>query len=284
MCNQSDQIRVLIVLNGHRKIDFTQLKSQLKQWPIKIDIIESSPGLAAARNVALTKLSGEIVTFLDDDVLLPETYFTEVDQAFVLYPEIEGLSPRIKGLYSGTSALRNRFKLGSSKYGRVTRNGENYWVPDTFSEVTTKVQWLPGCSMTYRISAIGGKRFSEELMLGPTGGYSLGEDVDFSFQFNKLVALNVISIDHIQAASVRDNSLLMAEARGRWNVFLARKYPKKVKIIYSAFYCLSSIAYFGIRSLITKGEFNELCKQRLIQMRGFIQEVFNPKLVSSKNV
>jgi GT2 family glycosyltransferase len=282
-CDQSDQILVLIVLNGHKKTDFNELKNQVEQSPLKIDVIESSPGLAAARNIALMHLSGEIVTFFDDDILLPKNYFTEVDQAFVSYPEIEGLSPRIRGLYSGESALRKRFTLAKSKYGRVTKNGDNYWVPDTYTKSTTNVDWLPGCSMAYRISAIGGKKFSEELMLGPTGGYSLGEDVDFSIQFKHLIALNVISIDHLQAASVRDDSSLMSEARGRWNVFLARKHPDNVSLFYSAVYCLSSVFYFGIRSLVSRDEFIGLFKQRLIQMRGFIQEVLNPKLVCSKN-
>ncbi len=283
-CTQPESLKVLIVLNGHTEKELIEAQKQFANSQINLRITVSKPGLASARNAALQELKEGLVTFLDDDVLLPRNYFEEIDKTFQANPDLNGLSPRIQGLYADHPKVRGRFGVNKQpKYGQVTRNGDNFWVPDVFSEKLTRVEWLPGCSMTYKISAIGKKKFSEELMLGPTGGYSLGEDVDFSLQFGNLVALNTISINHLQASSVRDNSQVMSDARGRWNVFLARRHPAKVSLIYSGIFNVGAVVYFAIKCLVFQGEFTQLLAQRFIQLNGFVKEVFRPQLVKSKN-
>ena len=203
-CQESENVHVLVVLNGHSPSELNTLIGQYKDLEGQILVIESKPGLAAARNVALANISGDIVTFLDDDVLLPNNYLTEVDSAFSFDEKLDGLSPRIAGLYARTN-LGSKWSYNRRiKFGRLTRNGDNFWVPDIYSAANTSVDWLPGCSMSFRISSLKDMKFSEELMLGPTGGYSLGEDVDFSFRLSKLISLNSLSIQHVQAESVRD--------------------------------------------------------------------------------
>ena len=81
-CQESENVHVLVVLNGHSPSELNTLIGQYKDLEGQILVIESKPGLAAARNVALANISGDIVTFLDDDVLLPNNYLTEVDSAF----------------------------------------------------------------------------------------------------------------------------------------------------------------------------------------------------------
>ena len=243
-CDNSSDVKIMIVLNGHSQEELSQLCQKYKNQIKQVTVIESMPGLAAARNVALKKADCEILTFLDDDVSLPKGYFTAIDSAFYVDHELDGLSPRINGLYPETPS-RSMFKIRHRpRYGKVTKTGKNYWVPDIYDQEPTCVDWLPGCSMSYRFASIKALRFSEELMLGPTGGYSLGEDIDFSIQLPKLISLNTISVTHHKAESVRDAFHIMAEGRGRLIAYLAKKYPHKVSRSRSLMTMVATCIYF----------------------------------------
>ena len=279
-CRESENVHILVVLNGHSPSEFSTVIEQYKYLEGQISVIESKPGLAAARNVALANLAGDIVTFLDDDVIIPNDYLTEVDSAFSIDKKLDGLSPRIAGLYTGTDLGTKWFYKKRIKFGRLTRGGNNFWVPDTYSAVNTFVDWLPGCSMSYRISSLTDMKFSEELMLGPSGGYSLGEDVDFSVRLSKLISLNSTSIQHVQAESVRDNNHVMSKARGRWKAYLVRKHPGKVSGITCTLSLIFSVGYFGLRSFINKDQYLKPFAESKIQLSSFIQEMLNPILVS----
>lgn len=282
-CRESENVHILVVLNGHSPSEFNTLIGQYKALEGQILVIESKPGLAAARNVALANISGDIVTFLDDDVLLPDNYLTEVDSAFSFDKKLDGLSPRIAGLYAGTNLGTKWFYKRRIKFGRLTRNGDNFWVPDIYSAANTSVDWLPGCSMSYRISSLKDMKFSEELMLGPTGGYSLGEDVDFSVRLSKLISLNSTSIQHVQAESVRDNNHVMSKARGRWKAYLVRKYPGQVSGITCTISLILSVGYFGLRSFTNKDQYLNSFAESKIQLTSFIQELLNPTLVNKSS-
>lgn len=278
-CSCSQEAKVIVVLNGHSQHELSSLRQLVDQLRLGVEILESPPGLAAARNVALKYVSSDIISFLDDDVLLSPDYFIEIDRVFTEFPQIQGLSPRIEGLYQSQAEAKPSFLKRQLKYGKVTRSGQNFWVPDVYSRKITFVDWLPGCSMSYRVSALQGKHFSEELMLGPAGGYSLGEDVDFSLQFNKLISLNTICVSHLQASSVRDQAPLMADARGRFTAFLAKKYPNKVSFSYALIFNILALAYFGIRVVFDEINYKNLFRQRVVFLKGFLREWRRPKLV-----
>jgi hypothetical protein len=126
--------------------------------------------------------------------------------------------------------------------------------------------------------------FSQELMLGPTGGYSLGEDVDFSMQLPKLIAINTISVDHLQAESVRDVSHTMAKARGRWLAYLVRKYPRKVSKFWAILTMVVTCMYFGLRSVPQQRIFALHFVNSFVQLKSFVSELRNPILVRGSNV
>jgi len=282
-CRESENVRILIVLNGHSPSELNSLIIQYKDLQSQISIIESKPGLASARNVALKHIFGDLVTFLDDDVLVPENYLIEVDSAFSLDENLEGLSPRISGLYAGTNFGKKWYRKTRIDFGRLTRNGNNFWVPDIFSSANTSVDWLPGCSMSYRLSSLKNMKFSEELMLGPTGGYSLGEDVDFSIRLSNLISLNSISIEHVQAESVRDNNNVMAKARGRWKAYLVRKYPRHVSGIWTTLNLILSVIYFFLRSIFNKDQYVKSFHESKLQFASFVHELIKPILVNKSH-
>jgi GT2 family glycosyltransferase len=278
-CVAFEEVVLIIVLNGHTKEELISLTARLQDSELKYRILESEPGLAAARNVAIKSIKTQLVSFLDDDVLLPQNYLLEVDKTFANDTTLDGLSPRITGLYNSSETGLIKYKLRYSKFGRITSYGENFWIPDKYSEIHTLVKWLPGCSMSYRFSSIAKMQFSEELMLGPTAGYSLGEDVDFSIRLNKLVGLNTIAITHVQAKSVRDNSKIMAEGRGRWKAYLARNYPKIISFHRTFLRLILEIFYLAMRCTFQWRLYYPLLRNRQIQLTAFIQETKSPILV-----
>jgi GT2 family glycosyltransferase len=278
-CAAFEEVTLIIVMNGHTREELISLTARLKNSELKYKILESEPGLAVARNVAIKSIKTQLVSFLDDDVLLPQNYLLEVDRAFANDTTLDGLSPRITGLYDSSETGLFKYKVKYLKFGQVTSYGENFWIPDKFSENHTVVKWLPGCSMTYKFSSIAEMQFSEELMLGPTAGYSLGEDVDFSIRLNKLVGLNKIAITHVQAKSVRDDSKIMAEARGRWKAYLARKYPKIVSFRRAFLRLILEIIYLAIRCTFQWSRYYPLLKNRQIQLLALIQETLSPIVV-----
>ena len=105
-CIQPESLKVLIVLNGHTEEELAETQKQFTDSQISVRITVSKPGLASARNVALQELTEGLVTFLDDDVLLPTNYFEEIEKTFEGNPELNGLSPRIQGLYSDRQMSR----------------------------------------------------------------------------------------------------------------------------------------------------------------------------------
>lgn len=296
-CHGSEAIKIVVVLNGHSSGEFISLAEQFSKLSDQVQVIESSPGLVAARNFALKKISTDLVSFLDDDILLPRNYLSEIDSAFTRDEKLSGLAPRIAGLYTDLDLKRKRFRNKKIDFGKVTKIGHNYWVPDIYSRDNTPVEWLPGCSMSYRVSSIAEIKFSEELMLGPAGGYSLGEDVDFSIRVQNLIALNCISIEHLQAESVRDNRRLMCQARGRWNAYLVRKYPKKVSLRESTQQLILSSVFLGIRyiafeslalipryrKLLARENFLYPFVDSMSQLQAYLRELINPILVSKES-
>jgi glycosyltransferase involved in cell wall biosynthesis len=282
-CEYSNSIKILIVLNGHSEKELKRLVHEYEEEKPRIEIIESAPGLVVARNLALISVKTDIITFLDDDVLLPRNYLTEIDSAFLNDPHLDGLSPRIEGLYATSVQEQGRTIKFKPQYGKVTTTGRNYWVPDIYSAKPTLVEWLPGCSMSYRFSSIKEMQFSNELMLGPTEGYSLGEDVDFSMRLSKLIALNTLSINHLQAVSVRDASHVMAKARGHWLGYLARKYPLKVskgKIVWEM---LVVCFFFGTRTLFQPQIYKSDFTKSYLQFKSYLKELVNPILTRGSN-
>lgn len=156
-----------------------------------LDYVHSAPGLTLQRNVALGKLGEdvEIVHFVDDDVELEPAYILEILRAFEGNPDLVGAGGLIKGGNRKKATLFAR--LGgrdSTVPGRVLPTGFNIGAHETPFDVD--VEWLPGCSMSFRKKLIEGLQFDE----GRTG-YAIGEDADFGLR-----ALSRGPLRHVHSA------------------------------------------------------------------------------------
>jgi GT2 family glycosyltransferase len=138
----------------------------------------STPGLTRQRMAGVAALDPEveIVHFVDDDVVLEPGYLAAIEAVFDARPEVLGVGGRITNLPEhNPHLLRRIFLLDCAHGGVVLRSGVNilaFGVPDG-----GRVQWLSGCSMSFRRRVFHDVVFDTSLE-----GSCLGEDVDFTFR------------------------------------------------------------------------------------------------------
>jgi|YNPMSStandDraft_1061717.scaffolds.fasta_scaffold37393_1 GT2 family glycosyltransferase len=170
-------------------------------------------GLTHARNRILDEVAEkyDVVTFLDDDVVLDKSYIFEVKNTFKQNPQITGVTGRI--LNVNLRILKSSFRailrgaidifLGMFLPPRVNKYFVNtYPIILPFQKNIMRAQWLSGCNMSYRVSDITGRRFEEQFIL-----YSYGEDLIFSYglhQEGKKLVLNPrVRLVHLESPAAR---------------------------------------------------------------------------------
>lgn len=164
------------------------------------------PSLARQRNFAVDRLSEEIgiVHFLDDDVELEPGCLDRLAAAFV-EPAIGGVGAKIE--VPGKSARkpsiwRRLFLLDSVKPGSVLLSGASTAAQRRAAVRPFETEWLGGCA-SYRRRVLVQERFDDSLE-----GYSLDEDVDFSYRVasrHKLMVLPEAVIHHHESGAERPN-------------------------------------------------------------------------------
>lgn len=176
-CANKPAVALLIDGSDEDKFDYFEDLQRLSENSFDLEIIRfATPGLVMARNRALDEIesrspssSEAVVHFVDDDVIFTPNYFHEISKAMD-QSQLAGacgrtLMPRIPRIPAPKFHPRNP--------GRLSRLGiaVAHWT----SSKPSKVEWLPGCSMSYRVNAIRGMRFD-------TGRQALpaGEDIEFS--------------------------------------------------------------------------------------------------------
>lgn len=187
---QNYPVKELIIVDGSDN-DSTEryIRSLIESNPELncIYINQKGAGTARARNIGARSTSGNIIVFIDDDVILDENYMREIASVFEddALGEIGGVGGKARekrererrmfdALYSIFGLI---FLRDSRKKGCVTVAGH----PARFPDRSSYVEWLDGKNMAYRKGLIG--NFDERLeTLGP---YAYYEDFDFSYSVNK---------------------------------------------------------------------------------------------------
>ena len=280
---------IRIVVNGEAPSPelLQSIKDISTTKDLKLVVNYSALGLTKARNFALDESTSELITFIDDDITIDKNCFTEIEQFFSLNEKIVGSTPVISGMYSELkNSFMGRLKLlwiRRSYQGKVSKSGKNFWFIDNGRiPGQTNAMWLPGCCMTYRRSRINGIRFPEELQNGPTGGYSLGEDVIFSIRASKFGELHLnprTRIFHKKAEGIRDNRQIMANASGRFLAYETREESGHVSTAAAFARLLFELSSLLGRCLLKPKRLVDL-NYKLIELRGFINELKSPILVS----
>ncbi len=222
--------RILVVDSS----DGLETENYCAQSDLPINYIRALGGLTAKRNIALAEALEEIVHFIDDDVEVEPDYFRALDEVLRDSPHTAGAGGAIVGSRPGKPSLISRLGLNSSlSPGRVLRSGFN--TQCFAAPKATNVDWLSGCSMSFRMSVICGLKFDERRK-----GYALGEDVDFglkALQRGPLLYTPSARLVHHESPINRPDlpARIRASVHTRWA--LAVDFPHRVSrglVIYSS--------------------------------------------------
>jgi len=234
--------RILVVDSS----DGRETEEYCAQSDLPITYIKAPRGLTIQRNIALSEIHEDIVHFIDDDVEVETDYFQALNQALHDSPQTVGAGGAIVNAEANRPELLARLALKSSIHpGRVLRSGYNsgcFELPRAIN-----VDWLPGCTMSFRMSAIRGLKFDERRK-----GYALGEDVDFglkALERGQLLHTPAARLVHHVSPTNRadDPKLVRASVHNRWA--LATDFPHRVSrgaVVYSS---LAEGLIFAVKSV-----------------------------------
>ena len=176
--------------------DTQELKSKIKELKLektKIIYLHTKPGLTYQRNVGIKASSGDVVIFLDDDVILDNDYTKEIMRVFNddLEKKVGGIMGNIINntekqsqslIYSIKMAIYTIFatifffnKIGNGKFRLSGFPSYPYGVNKILN-----VECLPGGLTAYRREVLNELKFDENLH-----GYCFMEDDDYSYRVSR---------------------------------------------------------------------------------------------------
>jgi GT2 family glycosyltransferase len=156
---------------------------------LPVEHLRAPKGLTRQRNVGLDSSQAEIVHFVDDDVVLEPGYLDAILDVFARDRTIGGVG----GLPTNVPPRRRGRRRATE--GRVMRSGRGVLVLRADREV--EADWLSGCCMSFRRSALDPDRFDESIP-----GYALGEDLELSYrvrQRHRLIVTPTARLEHRQS-------------------------------------------------------------------------------------
>lgn len=206
---------IIIIDDSHLDID--DLQKIIANYDINFFYRRKSPpNVNVSRNLGVSMASGDILSFLDDDVLLDENYYDRVMEVFEQDSSqiIAGITGAIKVHTSGVKRIYLRFfGLESRQPGKVQVSGAVTLVRAAEIDQPVRVEWLSGCNMNFRHWVFETYRFDEQ-----DSGYILGDDRDFTYpigQKHTLIALPDATLIHKKSPVNRGS----AKNLGRMEIF-----------------------------------------------------------------
>jgi GT2 family glycosyltransferase len=127
-----------------------------QSWPerSRLEWVASTPSLTHQRIVGLQHTESDLVHFVDDDVELHPEYFAAVSAIFEGESEVVGVGGYVTNQpASHVKVVDEWLGLDSRREGVVLPSGRN--IPVRREPVdAVDVEWLSGCAMSYRRSAL----------------------------------------------------------------------------------------------------------------------------------
>ena len=192
IAKQSVKPNEVIIVDASDNQSLRHLLNRLRLiFPMRLVYLYDRSSIPRGRNIGVQEASGEIVMFLDDDVVLEENYFEEIIKAFK-DPTVGGVMgtirvrPPTSFLARALSRIEQVFNFlffltMSAGEGKIRPSGmPTFCSLNESVKEATDVEVLLGYEMAYRRDVFDYYQFDENL-----SGYSWNEDVDFSYRVSK---------------------------------------------------------------------------------------------------
>lgn len=201
--------------------------------PLRVLIVEV-PGQVAALNAGLQQVNGDVVAMTDDDAAPRPDWLQRIETHFELNSNIAGVGGR-------DYLLDGQVYSDASVVGKIQWFGRHIGNHHRGVGQARYVDVLKGANMSYRMSAIAGRRFDTRLW---GAGAQICNDMSFSLRLRRdgwlLLYDPSVTVDHFSAerfdddrrsyrslASIRNEAhnetlaILEYFPRARWTVYMA---------------------------------------------------------------
>lgn len=149
---------------------------------------EKERSSAIARNIGIEHSTGDIILFLDDDIILEKEYIEEILRVYEEKPKALGVQGYITNMFSKSITSKMRYMIGRIFFLWYPENNKCRVQPSaepTYPsplEKTIECQWLAGSNSSYTREILQILKFDENLKR-----YSWREDVDLSYRIYKKI-------------------------------------------------------------------------------------------------
>jgi len=246
------------------------------------------PGLAASRNLGVGLSHGDIIFFLDDDVVLTPNYIEEILKVYHI--DANHSVGGVGGVIINHKPLKIRdhirrlfeifFLISGLSEGKVLPSGfcANFGSTGRKIRKNSQVDFLSGGVSSFRKEIFGEFRFDNERYLN----YGMGEDKDFSYRVSKrykLIVSPMAKLWHFESQQMRINSLREGKMfiLDRYSFF--SRYVKKgwwSKVLFS--YALLGYILARIFAFIIYP--NKMKAQRLIGIFSALKDILKGNIIS----
>lgn len=271
---------------------------------------DSNRGLTKQRNFGISKVNliSEVVCFLDDDTILDTTYFSEIINTYVKFPDAYGVGGYITNevkweknaadfkenckyfTYDGFHRTEDkrfilRKKLGLDSdvlpgFSPLFSHGRSLsFLP--FSGKIYKVEQLMGGVSSFKKEVLDTHKFSTYFE-----GYGLYEDAEFTIRISKFGQLYLntnANLEHHHDASGRPNQFNYGKmvVRNGWYVWRTKNPNPKIKHSVKWHTITILLTFIRIANIITTKKHKEAFTESLGRTVGWFSIIFNkPKIIN----
>ena len=200
LLNQTKKPFEILVINNSEtsnvKKIINNLENQFKEQNVSLYYFKNSINSGAvARNLGASKTKGDLVAFLDDDVLLDPNYYEEIEKVFLEYPDALGVHGYNKLVNNAYRKMKKNFLFSLlDKFVKLFKISSYYEeaqsrilpslcitnpIPTSFNKIVQS-EWVSTCAGVFSKKVFLKFHFDNQFMK-----YSWNEYLDFSYSIFK---------------------------------------------------------------------------------------------------